>query len=77
MTERLEKVLKFLTDNNLLSMQMFDSRNIVWDTMENLYSEDGVVIDICRKWNYLEILGLTDEEVKILAKKHFETGAKW
>ena len=45
---------------------IFDTRNIVGDTMETLYDSDGLTIDICYFWMYFEVFGLTKEEFMIL-----------
>ena len=45
---------------------IFDTRNIVGDTMETLYASDGLTIDICYFWMYFEVFGLTKEEFMIL-----------
>ena len=45
---------------------IFDTRNIVGDTMETLYDSDDLTIDICYFWMYFEVFGLTKEEFMIL-----------
>lgn len=45
---------------------IFDTRNIVGDTMETLYDSDGLTIDICYFWRYFEVFGLTEGEFMIL-----------
>lgn len=47
---------------------IFDTRNIVGDTMETLYNSDGLTIDICYFWMYFEVFGLTEEEFEILER---------
>ena len=41
---------------------IFDSRNIVGDRMTNIYDDGDVQIDICYRWEYFKVFGLTDEE---------------
>ena len=41
---------------------LYDSRNIVGDEMETLYSDPALTIDICYGWGYFEVFGLSDEE---------------
>lgn len=41
---------------------IFDSRNIIGDPMDNIYDEDGLQIDICFRYEYFEVFGLTDDE---------------
>ena len=45
---------------------IFNTRNIVGDTMETLYDSDGLTIDICYFWMYFEVFGITKEEFMIL-----------
>lgn len=47
---------------------IFDTRNIVGDTMETLYDSHGLRIDICYFWMYFEVFGLTKEEFEILER---------
>lgn len=74
---RIEKLINWLKEKNLLAMQMFDTRNIVGDKMETIYSEDGITVDICHYYQYLEIFGLSDDELDTLTEAHFATGAEW
>ena len=62
--DRIKKVRQFLVDNDYKGMQTFCTRNIVGDYMETIYDSDGIIVDICRGWDYLEIFGLTDEEYR-------------
>lgn len=59
---RLEKMAMFLRKSNLLDWQWFDSKNMVGDVLHTIYDADGITIDICHHWRYLEIFGLTEEE---------------
>lgn len=62
--DRLEKLNKFL-DEYIFdddSFQVFATRNVVGDKTETIYEEDGITVEYCRDWGYIEILGLTDEE---------------
>lgn len=47
-----------------LGCGIYNSRNIVGDEMETVYSKDGVTIDACYNWDYIEVFGLTDEDFK-------------
>lgn len=66
--DRLSKVKKFIQEtyydewNKEYTIQLFDSRNTVGDIMETVYEEDGITIDFCPRYYYLEIFGLSDEE---------------
>lgn len=70
MTERVQKLIDYLEENNLVGWynnQWFDSRNIVGDPMENVYFKDKIAVDICYKYGYFEVFGLSDEEFDSLA----------
>ena len=47
-------------------MQTFDCRNIMGDSMSTIYDEDGITVDFCYHYEYLEIFGLSDEEYSSL-----------
>lgn len=47
---------------------IFNTRNLVGDTMETLYDSDDLTIDICYFWMYFEVFGLTEEKFKILER---------
>ena len=64
MKDRLDKAVEFLKERSLLSWQWFDSRNFAGDYMETIYDEDGITIDICYGYRYIEIFGLTPEETE-------------
>lgn len=63
---RIENAIEFIKKNYEEDIQIFDTRNIVGDSMECVYSEDGIDIDECYDWGYLEIFGLTEEEDAIM-----------
>lgn len=46
----------FRNDNDI--KQIFNSRNTVGDPMQTIYNKDGVQIDFCYKYGYLEVFGL-------------------
>ena len=60
--DKMTKLRKFLIENNYEGTQTFDTRNIVGDSMYTVYDDDGIVVDYCRYYDYLEIFGLTKEE---------------
>lgn len=41
---------------------IFNTRNVVGDSMVNLYNNNGLVIDICYYFEYFEVFGLSEEE---------------
>lgn len=64
---RLEKAKEVIHDFIPFAKSgIFDSRNTVGDQMDNLFHKDGLIIDICRPWEYFEVFGLTEEEFDIL-----------
>lgn len=56
------KVVEFLKEEFPNGEQTFFSRNTAGDTMFNIYEEDGIRIDYCPHWDYIEIFGLTRDE---------------
>lgn len=55
-------VEKFLKDEELWGIQCFCTRNTVGDEMATIYKKDGVTIDFCPSYWYIEVFGLTDED---------------
>lgn len=51
---------------------IYDTRNMVGDTMETLYDSNDLTIDICYFWMYFEVFGLTDNEFAEL-EKYYKT----
>ena len=47
---------------------IFDSRNIAGDSMNTIYDDGNLQIDICYHWEYFEVFGLSDEEFKELSR---------
>jgi hypothetical protein len=47
---------------------IFDSRNIAGDSMDTIYYDGNLQIDICYNWEYFEVFGLSDEEFKELKR---------
>lgn len=65
--DKIEKLRKFLIENEYTGRQTFDTRNFVGDPMVNIYDSDGIEVDYCHYYEYLEIFGLTDEEYQSLS----------
>lgn len=51
---------------------IFDCRNLIGDPMHTLYCEDGLRIDICYKYAYFEVFGLTYEEFEKLSEYYIK-----
>lgn len=66
--ERIEKVIEFIKKEFGENIQIFDTRNIVGDPMETVYHEDGIMVDSCYRYCYLEVFGMTPEEKKKMHK---------
>ena len=47
---------------------IFNRRNIVGDPMETVYEGDGLLIDICYRYSYFEVFGLSPSEFASLVK---------
>ena len=62
----IKKLIEFLKKKFPNGIQMFDTRNFVCDQMFTIYNEDGVVVDYCYEYEYIEVFGLSDEEFNIL-----------
>lgn len=60
--DKIKKLEAFLEQNGYADMQRFNTRNIVGDCMQTIYEEDGITVDYCHNWGYIEIFGLTQEE---------------
>lgn len=71
MTDRLKRCLSFLKSEEgyIPECGIFDSRNTVGDMMENIYDKDGIQVDVCRHWDYIEVFGLSSEEFKSLCEE--------
>ena len=73
MSERLQKLLTFITewlktfhDADDQTIQTFTTRNTVGDTMKTIYEQDGVTLDVCEDWDYIEVFGLDPLEIGLL-----------
>lgn len=71
---KIDKLKKFLNEEFKEKIQAFNTRNLVGDPMYTIYHEDGITVDWCPVYDYIEIFGLTqkqfddlleDENVKI------------
>ena len=66
---RLEKAKEIIKENvSLYDCGLFNTRNLVGDPMSTIYDEDGLTIDVCYRYSYFEVFGLTDEEFEELKK---------
>ena len=58
--------LKIFLQENYPNEQAFNTRNTVGDSMATVYNEDGIIVDYCYEYEYIEIFGLTDVEFENL-----------
>lgn len=58
--------LKIFLQENYPNEQAFNTRNTVGDSMAIVYNEDGIIVDYCYEYEYIEIFGLTDVEFENL-----------
>lgn len=67
------ELLRFLQKEFPNGIQTFFTRNVVGDSMDNIYNKDNIKVDLCPNWGYIEIFGLKEEEKDFL-KRHFDKG---
>lgn len=76
-SDRFCKLLDFLRNSNLLGMQVFNCESLVNDARECVYSENGIRVLVSYYWDYVEVLGISDEEFKAIStRKGFLTHLK-
>ena len=67
MSERTGKLKNVIRDC-FLPCGLFFSRNFGGDPMETVYQEDGVTVDACFYYEYLEVFGLNAEEEREITR---------
>ena len=65
--EAIKKLRNFIVNGGYKGMCTFDTRNIVGDPVTTVYDSDGITVDFCHYYDYLEIFGLTDEQYESLS----------
>lgn len=69
----LEKAKEIIKENfSDANCGIFNCRNIVGDTMTNIYDEDGLCIDICYGYAYFEVFGLSVDKFAELETYYHE-----
>ena len=58
---KLEIAKKLITEHHA-DAGIFNTENLVGDSMVTLYDSDGLVIKLCYEWAYFEVFGLTNDE---------------
>ena len=61
----LRKAVHFATERFPDDVMCFDNRNSVGDEMETIYEADGITIDYCFDWDYIEVFGLSPKEFDV------------
>lgn len=60
---RVEKAKKIIRENySDADCGCFFTRNILGDPMLTIYADDEITVDICYRYSYFEIFGLTEDE---------------
>ena len=73
--EELKKVKEIIKENyEDAECGIFNTRNLVGDTMINLFKGKYFTIDMCYHWSYFEIFGTTNEEFKELEQYYSGLG---
>ena len=69
---KVEKVLEFFKENpdEIRRCGVFNSRNIVGDRMYSVAEIEGIQIDACYEYDYLELFGFTENEFKEFKEKY-------
>lgn len=68
-TDRLGKLKEVLRHEGLCGWQVFDCRGNAGDHTETVYDKDGIQVEVCPYYEYVEILGLSKEEFNSLIHK--------
>lgn len=76
MTERLQKLIDFLNKAFPDKEQTFFSRNLVGDNMTEIYDHDGILVDLCCYWGYIEVFGLMVKREASLERRRIPCGCK-
>lgn len=72
---RLDRVKQVIKDYyDVADCGLFFSRNLVGDQMETIYDEDGIQIDICYYYSYLEVFGLSVDEQMAMNNFYIDLG---
>lgn len=77
MNNLLETAKRIVKENySVANCGIFDSRNLIGDTMTTIYEGDGLTIDICYNYAYFEVFGLSNVEFKELETYYNSLGKK-
>lgn len=68
--EKAKKIIKKYFKN--AKCGIFDVRNWIGDPMTNIYNDDDLAVDICYKYSYFEVFGLSKDDF-IELKKYYDS----
>lgn len=66
---RIEKLIKFLKEKFESGIQMFDTPSLVNDYRIPIYVDDDITVLYAPGWDYIEIYGISDEELERVMKE--------
>ena len=66
MTGQITDIIMFLKEKFPDGIQMFSTRNNVWDVVRPIYDYNGVRISFCSAHGYIEIFGLNKYEFEFI-----------
>lgn len=55
---------------------IFNTLNIVGDSMTTVYEDDDLTIDVCYPYSYFEVFGLSYEDFKELERYYYSLAEK-
>ena len=69
---KVDLIVKVIKENDYFrfgnEVQTFNTRNIIGDTMTNIYDDNDIQIDVCYAYEYIEVFGLSESEYQELLK---------
>lgn len=65
----LNEIISLLKRNFPERIQMFSNRGISHDEKLTIYQKDGVIVDWCPYYEYVEILGLPKRDFEIIERE--------
>lgn len=80
LSEKVINIISFLKECFPGEMQIFNCLGMPNDPKKTIYCNGGVTINFCQYYGYVEVLGLSDEEFKIVEKecgKEHEHPVEW
>lgn len=58
----MEKLIEFLKKEFPEGIRMFNIKKWVRDPMYTIYKKDGIVVEYCSRYEYIEVFGLSIKE---------------